>query len=93
MVMLRLPTKPDTRKTIDTQAHTGPASWNWSPALVGFHPRITSRGMEPATLYEISLPPDTPAVVDDRLIRGDLAERQKTAVEVEALRKYMGWDK
>jgi hypothetical protein len=69
------------------------ASWDWAPVPVSSHPRITSRGWEAGTLYEINLPADTPAVVDDRLIRGELAERQKTAVEVEALRKYMGWDK
>jgi hypothetical protein len=71
------------------------SSWDWSPTLVGFHPRITSRGMEAATLYEINLPADTPAVpaYDRKIIPGELAERQKMSVEVEALRKYLGWDK
>src|SRR5262249_35665477 len=66
------------------------SSWDWSPAFVGILPRITPRGMEAATLYEINLPPDTPVVID-RMIRGEVAERKKTSVEVEALRKYLGW--
>lgn len=67
------------------------ASWDWSPVPVSALPRITPRGMQAAMLYEINLPPDTPAVVDDRAIHGELAERKKTSVEVEALRKYLGW--
>jgi len=67
------------------------ASWDWSPVPVSFLPRITPQGMQPAMLYEINLPPDTPAGVDDRMIRGEIAERKKTSVEVEAIRKYLGW--
>jgi len=68
------------------------ASWDWSPVPVSFLPRITPQGMQAATLYEINLPADTPAVADDRgMIAGEIAERKKTSVEVEALRKYLGW--
>ena len=70
------------------------ASWDWSPVPVSILPRITPRGMQAATLYEINLPPDTPAVVDDRMmIPGELAERKKTEAEVEAVRRYLGWSK
>ena len=67
------------------------ASWDWAPVPVSVMPRITPRGMQAAMLYEINLPPDTPSVVDDRMIRGELAERKKTSAEVEAVRRYLGW--
>src|SRR5262249_15765168 len=68
------------------------SSWDWSPVPVSFLPRISPAGMQPATLYEIHLPPDPAAVVDERkMIPGEVAERKKTSVEVEALRKYLGW--
>ena len=67
------------------------SSWGWSPWPVSALPRITPRGMQAATLYEINLPADTPAVVDDRMIRGELAERKNTSAEVEAVRRYLGW--
>ena len=66
------------------------SSWDWSPAYVGILPRITPKGMQAATLYEINLPPDTPIVVD-RTIRAEVAERKKTQAEVEAVRHYLGW--
>ena len=66
------------------------SSWDWSPAFVGILPRITPQGMQAATLYEINLPPDTPIVVD-RTIRAEVAERVKTASEIEAVKKYLGW--
>jgi hypothetical protein len=67
------------------------ASWDWSPVPVTALPRITTRGMQAATLYEINLPADTPAVPDDRMIRGELAERKKTQAEIDAVKKYLGW--
>jgi len=67
------------------------ASWDWAPVPVGSHPRITSRGWEAGTLYEINLPADTPAVpaYDRKIIPGELAERQKTEAEVEGVRRYL----
>jgi hypothetical protein len=47
--------------------------------------------MEPATLYELALEPERQPIPDDRqVIRGELASREKTALEIEALRKYLG---
>ena len=63
--------------------------WGWGATLRGNLPRITSRGMEPATVYEIALPRERQPVVDDR-IHGEIAEQKKSAVELEALRKYLG---
>ena len=31
------------------------------------------------------------AVVIDRMIRGELAERKKTQTEIDAVKKYLGW--
>ena len=68
------------------------ASWDWSLAWCGSVPRITPHGMQPATVYEVDVPHPQPVVVDDRkMIAGEIAERKKTSVEVEAIRKYLGW--
>jgi hypothetical protein len=47
-------------------------SWGWLPRLLSTYPRVTSRGLEPASLYEIFIEPDKPAIVDNR-IHGTLA--------------------
>jgi hypothetical protein len=69
------------------------SQWGWGPTLCGNLPRITSRGMEAATIYEIDLPRERQPVVDDRIIHGEIAEQKKTAVELEGMRKYLGWTK
>jgi hypothetical protein len=68
------------------------SQWGWGPTLCSNLPRITSRGMEAATIYEIDLPRERQPVVDDR-IHGEIAEQKKTSVEVEAMRRYLGLDK
>ena len=68
------------------------ASWDWSLTWCGSVPRITHKGLEQASLYEISIPADGPPVADDRkMVPGELAERKKTQAEVEAVRRYLGW--
>jgi hypothetical protein len=70
------------------------ASWGWLPAPCGPLPRVTPKGMLGATIYEIDLPRDRPPVADDRIIHGEIAaDRKKTSVEVEGMRRYLGWDK
>lgn len=68
------------------------ASWEYLPSLCGSQPRITVKGMEPATLYELNLeePERFPAPDDRQKIQGELASREKTSLELEALRKYLG---
>jgi hypothetical protein len=66
------------------------SQWGWGPTLCSNLPRITSRGMEAATIYEIDLPRERQPVVDDRSIKGEIAEQKKSEVELEALRKYLG---
>jgi hypothetical protein len=69
------------------------SQWGWGPTLCSNLPRITSRGMEAATIYEIDLPRERTPVVDDRLHVDEIAEQKKTSVEVEAMRRYLGLDK
>jgi hypothetical protein len=44
-----------------------------------------------ARMYELDLPRERQPVLDDRTIKGEVAERVKTSAEVEAVRKYLGW--
>jgi hypothetical protein len=70
------------------------SEWGWGVTLAGNTPRITSRGMEAATLYQLDLPADRPAVVDDRqMIQSEFAERKKTSAEIEAVKRYLGMTK
>jgi hypothetical protein len=68
----------------------------WSPVPVGCLPRITPKGFHGATLYRLDLPRDRQPIADDRVIpAGIIADennrREKTPLEVEAMRKYLGW--
>src|SRR5689334_4689744 len=72
------------------------SQWGWGPTLVGNAPRITSQGMQAATLYELDLPRDRVPIADDRvmpagIISDENRRREKTPLEVEAMRKYLGW--
>jgi hypothetical protein len=69
------------------------ASWGWLPVPCGPLPRVTSKGMQGATIYEIDPPRDRTPVVDDRIIHGEIAEQKKTSIELEGIRKYLGWTK
>jgi hypothetical protein len=70
------------------------SQWGWGPSLVGNAPRVTSQGMQAATLYELDLPRDRQPIPDDR-VKGTVSDeynrREKTPAEVEAMRKYLGW--
>lgn len=59
------------------------------PARQGVHYRVTANGLVPASLYEIDLPRERQAI-PDRVIRGEIAERQKTQSEVDAVRRHLG---
>jgi hypothetical protein len=67
--------------------------WEWSPAFCGNLPRICSDGWKLASVFEIDLPRERQPVADDRTIRGELATKEKSSVEVEAIMKYLGWKK
>jgi len=69
------------------------SSWNWAPVFVSALPRIDFSGMKPGSIYEIDLPRERQPIHDDRLIRGELAERKKTSEETAAVLKYLGLDK
>ena len=67
------------------------------PVFCGFLPRVTFTGMQPACLYEIDLPRETP-VPDDRTIQVDLTDRERAEIdrdkaEIAGMRKYLGMSK
>jgi hypothetical protein len=65
--------------------------WGWSPILKNTVPRMTAKGPEPATTYEIDLPRPRQVVVDTRIIpRSEVVERKRTADEVAAVKKHLG---
>jgi hypothetical protein len=64
--------------------------WGWTPVPCGVLPRIDPMGVIPAAIWEIDLPRQQQPIVDDRTIRGELAEREKTSAEVEGIKKYLG---
>src|SRR5262245_35276588 len=55
------------------------SSWGWSAALKNTVPRFTPRGPVPSSVYEIDLPRPRQAVVDTRIIPGEMAEQKKSA--------------
>lgn len=68
--------------------------WGWEPQFVSVLPRVTFVGFAGACVYEVDLPRERAAVpVDDRTIRGELADRKKSDAEVEAVLRYLGWKK
>jgi hypothetical protein len=67
------------------------SQWGWGPTLVGNAPRITSQGMQAATLYELDLPRDRQLVADDRMIQREPAiKTEKSSLEVEQVLRYLG---
>ena len=66
------------------------ASWDWLPVPCSSFPRITHGGWMAAQIYEIDLPREQSPIPDERSIKGEIAERKKSEVELEALRKYLG---
>jgi hypothetical protein len=69
------------------------ASWNYLPALKNTVPRMTNRGPEPSSVYEINLPKPRVVVVDTRIVpRGEVVEqeRRQSAAELKAMRKHLG---
>jgi hypothetical protein len=61
-------------------------SWGFSVRPCGEIPRLTYTGMEPAAIFEIVLPAERQAIVDDRTIRRD----EVVSAEVKAFRKLHG---
>jgi hypothetical protein len=51
---------------------------------------IQSYSMGLVNLFEVLLPSEQTPIQDDR-ISGELAQPKKTDVELEAMRKYLGW--
>jgi hypothetical protein len=51
----------------------------WDPTLISIYPRVTPHGMQPAGLYELSIPLDRQPVVDNR-IRGEIAGKEDAEV-------------
>jgi hypothetical protein len=67
------------------------SQWGWGPTLVGNAPRITSQGMQAATLYELDLSRDRQLVADDRMIQREPAiKTEKSSLEVEQVLRYLG---
>ena len=73
------------------------SDWEWQPVFCGPLPRVTFRGMDAASLFDIDLPRERqPVIGDDRRIpTGELAsdKREKTPDEIVQIRKYLGWPK
>jgi hypothetical protein len=72
------------------------SDWEWQPVFCGPLPRVTFRGMDAASLYDIDLPRERQSVVNDRVIPGEVStpgERRKTPEEVLHMRRYLGWTK
>jgi len=70
------------------------SSWDWSPVWCSNLPRICSDGWKLAAVYEIDLPRERQAIINDRQpIMGELATeaKRKTPDEVLQMRKYLGW--
>src|SRR5262245_15711318 len=59
--------------------------WNWEPTFVSILPRVTFNGMAAAEVYEIDLPKEQQAIIDDRTIRGEIVDRAKAAAEKAAI--------
>ena len=62
---------------------------DWSPRHVSVDMRFHRDTLVPATTYEIELPLDPPPV-QDRRIYGEIATKEKTSVEIEGMRRYLG---
>jgi hypothetical protein len=69
------------------------SSWDWSPTWCNNMPRVTSGGMQLASVYEIDLPlPRQPVAADYKTISGELASSApKSDYEVEQVMRYLGW--
>jgi hypothetical protein len=57
------------------------------PVLLKMLPRVCYDGLVPASLYEVNIAPDRPAIVDDRNIKGEIAKPKVIDVEQAAYRK------
>src|SRR5262249_7748165 len=62
---------------------------DWSPVFVSVNLHFHRNTLVPGTTYELDLPPDRP-VVQDRQIYGEVARPQKSDVEMEGMRRYLG---
>jgi hypothetical protein len=69
--------------------------WGWSVALKSQGPRFMLDGTTPmASVYEIDIPHDRPAVPTDRvnILHEAPSERISSPAEVEAVKKHLGLD-
>jgi len=64
---------------------------DWSPRFVSVDMRFHRDVLIPATLYELDLPAEPPPV-QDRTIRGELAQPKKTDPERQAVLRYLGME-
>ena len=54
-------------------------------------PRITHAGMVMANVYEIDIPKQQQAIIDDRRIASsEIAENKKSNAEIEGVKRYLG---
>ena len=66
--------------------------WRWIPSYVCVQYRVSTQGgygLIPASVFEVRIEHERQPV-PDRKIYGEVAERKKTADEVEAVRKHLG---
>jgi hypothetical protein len=73
---------------------------HYIPSKMQAHPRFTTSGLIPASLFEIAIEKERPSIVDDRpKVSSDIAEaakreeRQQAAKFISAFRKSAGLDK
>jgi hypothetical protein len=65
----------------------------FDPRFVSVLPRVCSTGLQAACLYEVDFPGDRQPIIDDRTIRAEIAKPEKTDLELQGMRKYLGLDK
>jgi hypothetical protein len=65
--------------------------WGWLPAFYCVQYRVSTGnyGLIPASVFEIKIEEERQPI-PDRKIYGEVAERKKTATEVEVVRKHLG---
>ena len=65
--------------------------WGYDARFVSVLPRICPTGLQAACLWEVDFPGDRQPIIDDRqTITGEIAKPEKTSVELEGMRKYLG---
>jgi hypothetical protein len=100
VVINSMPLDPDAKglrvQILDTDRDkviTALCEKGWLPSLLQSHPRFTPNGLLPASLYQVDIPRERTTVPDDRpkVALSEPAKREKTPLEVEQMRRYLGW--